>query len=422
MDNIKEGDKGNFEKLLPPVINTQNLSYDYNSIMHYGRSTFAIDRTKPTIVPLKKDVDIANPVSINCTFEAGYCGWKHLFMEPPAKINTWLRWSGGTYTDGTGPKNDHTIGTFEGHYLYSDAADRFLSIAKIQTPEFIAGDYCLIFWYHMYGKDMGSLRNAVGNLKRRWPSTTIPINIHSYFAVKVLPPVIQTQGLPYDYNSLTHYGRTSFSVDGKKPTIIPLKKGVTIGQRKGMSQLDIIQVQRFYGCKERKLIKMQPPGMVTPNCTFDSDLCGWTQVEILPPLKNNTWIRWRGETVNYHSGPVTDHTIKTFEGYYIYVNAFRNYNSVAKIQSPEIAPGTYCLTFWYHMYGRDMGSLFVNLVKNGIAWKIATLKGEQGNVWKQKKVFLQAPAGGKIEFEGIAGVMYRSDIAVDDVLLSPGKC
>lgn len=74
----------------------------------------------------------------------------------------------------------------------------------------------------------------------------------------MLPPVIQTQGLPYDYNSLTHYGRTSFSVDGKKPTIIPLKKGVTIGQRKGMSQLDIIQVQRFYGCKERKLIKMQP--------------------------------------------------------------------------------------------------------------------------------------------------------------------
>lgn len=55
-------------------------------------------------------------------------------------------------------------------------------------------------------------------------------------------------------------------------------------------------------------------GMVTPNCTFDSDLCGWTHVEILPPLMNNTWVRWRGETVNYHSGPVTDHTIKTFEG------------------------------------------------------------------------------------------------------------
>lgn len=245
---------------------------------------------------------------------------------------------------------------------------------------------------------------------------------HEHNFLKVLPPVIQTQGLPYDYNSLTHYGRTSFSIDGKKPTIIPLKEGVTIGQRKGMSQLDIIQVQRFYGCKERKLIKIQPSGMVTPNCTFDSDLCGWTHVEILPPLMNNTWVRWRGETVNYHSGPVTDHTIKTFEGYYIYVNAFRNYNSVAKIQSPEIAPGTYCLTFWYHMYGRDMGSLFVNLVKNGLTWKIASLKGEQGNVWKQKKVLLQAPAGGKIEFEGIAGVMYRSDIAVDDVLLSPGKC
>lgn len=198
MDNIKEGQKGNFVKLLPPVINTQNLSYDYNSIMHYDRFSFAIDRTKPTIVPLKKDADIGqrigmsqldivqlqrfygcperklvpvittNPVSVNCTFEAGYCGWKHLFMEPPAKINTWIRWSGGTHTDGTGPKTDHTIRTFEGHYLYSDASDRFLSIAKIQTPEFIAGDYCLIFWYHMYGKEMGSLRvNLVEGKQKR---------------------------------------------------------------------------------------------------------------------------------------------------------------------------------------------------------------------------------------------------------------
>nr|BAC16240.1 myosinase-III [Heterololigo bleekeri] len=245
---------------------------------------------------------------------------------------------------------------------------------------------------------------------------------HERNFMKLFPPDINTQGLPYDYNSLTHYGPTTFSVDHIKPTIIPLKEGVTIGQRQGMSQLDIVQLQRLYKCKERKLIKPQTPGMVTPNCTFDSDLCGWTLIDILPPLKNNTWTRWSGETVNYHSGPVTDHTFNTFEGFYIYVNAFKNYNSVAKIQSPEIAPGDYCLSFWYHMHGRDMGSLFVNLVKNGMAWKLRGLKGDQGNKWKQMKVFVQAPNGGKIEFEGIAGNMYRSDTAVDDVLLTPGSC
>lgn len=240
--------------------------------------------------------------------------------------------------------------------------------------------------------------------------------------VKVLPPLISTQGLPYDYNSLTHYGNTTFSVDGKKLTIVPLKKGVSIGQREGMSQLDIIQLQRLYGCKERKVIKPQTPGMVTPNCTFDSDFCGWTHVEILPPLKNNTWTRWRGESVNYRTGPVVDHTIKTFEGYYIFVNSFRNYHSVAKIRSPKISPGTYCLSFWYHMHGRDMGSLTVNLVRNGITWKIQSLKGEQGNEWKEMRVLVQAPEGGQIEFEGIAGSMYRSDLAVDDVTLFPGEC
>ena len=80
---------------------------------------------------------------------------------------------------------------------------------------------------------------------------------HERNFMKLSPPIITTQGLPYDYNSLTHYGPTTFSVDGQKPTIIPLKEGVTIGQRQGMSQLDIIQLQRFYGCKERKIIKPQ---------------------------------------------------------------------------------------------------------------------------------------------------------------------
>nr|BAC16239.1 myosinase-II [Todarodes pacificus] len=245
---------------------------------------------------------------------------------------------------------------------------------------------------------------------------------HARNFAKVLPPLISTQGLPYDYNSLTHYGVNTFAIDRSKPTIIPLKKGAAIGQRKGMSQLDIIQLQRLYGCKERKVIKPEPAGSVSPSCTFDSDLCGWTNIEVLPPLKNNTWTRWSGESENWHSGPTTDHTVKTFEGFYIYVNAFKNYNSVAKIQSPEITPGDHCFTFWYHMYGRDIGSLNVNLVNKGLSWTLKRLVGEQGNEWKQMKVHIQAPDGGKIEFEGVAGDLYRSDMAVDDVVLTPGKC
>lgn len=49
----------------------------------------------------------------------------------------------------------------------------------------------------------------------------------------------------YDYGSIMHYGPKDFSKNGKE-TIIPLKSGVTIGQRKGMSPIDIDTMNRIY--------------------------------------------------------------------------------------------------------------------------------------------------------------------------------
>lgn len=67
-------------------------------------------------------------------------------------------------------------------------------------------------------------------------------------------------------------------------------------------------------------------GLVTPNCTFDSDLCGWTHGEISPNVKNNTWIRENEETLTWKTGPSVDHTFGTFEGkntevHYFYRNS-----------------------------------------------------------------------------------------------------
>jgi hypothetical protein len=47
-----------------------------------------------------------------------------------------------------------------------------------------------------------------------------------------------------------HYGQTFFSIDGKSTTLLPLKDGVEIGQRKGLSPLDILQAKRLYMCRE----------------------------------------------------------------------------------------------------------------------------------------------------------------------------
>ncbi|XP_056128942.1 uncharacterized protein LOC130106735 [Lampris incognitus] len=53
---------------------------------------------------------------------------------------------------------------------------------------------------------------------------------------------------PYDYSSVMHYGKTAFSKNGRD-TITPLRSNVRIGQRDGMSELDILKINRLYNCK-----------------------------------------------------------------------------------------------------------------------------------------------------------------------------
>jgi Astacin (Peptidase family M12A) len=52
-ENIPEEAKVNFKKHEIDVLNSFDIEYDYDSVLHYSEFAFAIDKTKPTIVPLK---------------------------------------------------------------------------------------------------------------------------------------------------------------------------------------------------------------------------------------------------------------------------------------------------------------------------------------------------------------------------------
>jgi hypothetical protein len=67
---------------------------------------------------------------------------------------------------------------------------------------------------------------------------------------RILPATkIQLLGAPYDYGSLMHYGRKSFSKNGKE-TITPKDSSKEIGQRRGFSKIDIYKVNKLYGCNK----------------------------------------------------------------------------------------------------------------------------------------------------------------------------
>uniref|UniRef100_A0A8C3RQM5 Metalloendopeptidase n=1 Tax=Chelydra serpentina TaxID=8475 RepID=A0A8C3RQM5_CHESE len=70
-------------------------------------------------------------------------------------------------------------------------------------------------------------------------------------------------GLPYDYSSVMHYGANDFSNTSGKATIVPIPDpSVPIGQREGLSNLDVAKINKLYNCCSNVLHK--------PNDTFSS--------------------------------------------------------------------------------------------------------------------------------------------------------
>uniref|UniRef100_A0A8C1V9Q1 Metalloendopeptidase n=1 Tax=Cyprinus carpio TaxID=7962 RepID=A0A8C1V9Q1_CYPCA len=57
------------------------------------------------------------------------------------------------------------------------------------------------------------------------------------------------QNTTYDYGSIMHYGKTAFTTQAGKDTITPIPDAtVAIGQRQDMSNLDILRINKLYGC------------------------------------------------------------------------------------------------------------------------------------------------------------------------------
>jgi len=122
------------------------------------------------------------------------------------------------------------------------------------------------------------------------------------------------------------------------------------------------------------------------------------------------WTLRKTSTPSGGTGPQTDHSGK---GYYIYIETSnpRVPNDNAKLEfKPSLGSGATCISFYYHMFGRDVGALKVSV--NG---KQAFVKaGTQGDKWNKADFKVQEQAT-SVVFEGIRGKSWQGDIAIDDV-------
>jgi agmatine/peptidylarginine deiminase len=155
---------------------------------------------------------------------------------------------------------------------------------------------------------------------------------------------------------------------------------------------------------------------------FESDFGNYSNVS----GDDFDWTRDSGGTPSTGTGPSVDHTTGTSSGFYLYTEASNpnNPNKMALLESSCITDFTgysdAAVTFWYHMMGTQMGTLYVDVATNCTApsWTNEfSVSGNQGDVWQQADVDLTGYVGGdiKLRFRGVTGSGWSSDIAIDDI-------
>lgn len=162
--------------------------FDYDSVVMYGPYTAAIDPSLPTIktkydgysigqaVSLSRNdvnllqhiykcpldsshnVDVLGPLSFECHFHTDFCQ----FQQDTSDDFDWVLQQGPSSTLGTGPNADQSSGS--GSYALAIASGNYNKIARLITPTFPAGEYCIVLWLYAYGSDIGKLRVIESNV------------------------------------------------------------------------------------------------------------------------------------------------------------------------------------------------------------------------------------------------------------------
>ena len=157
--------------------------------------------------------------------------------------------------------------------------------------------------------------------------------------------------------------------------------------------------------------------------SFESGI-GWTQAS----GDDGDWVSLSVPTPSNSTGP----TAAAAGSQFVYLEASSNNtagaigsNATATLESPCFdltSESSASLTFQYHMYGADMGSLVLQ-ANNGAGWvDLWSLSGDQGNSWQSATINLANYAGTVVGFRfvGTTGDGWQSDMAIDAISVTTG--
>ncbi len=161
-------------------------------------------------------------------------------------------------------------------------------------------------------------------------------------------------------------------------------------------------------------------------CTFESGFGDWVNDA---SGDTNDWTLDSSGTPTGNTGPVVDHTKGTSAGYYLYMEtssgAAYTAGNTAILVGPSVLPGTQGLVvaFHYHMYGANIGTLYLEK-RTEYEWvPVWSLSGQQQTsgteAFRVAQVVIPSNNGKpvKLRFRGVAAGGGLGDMAIDDVIL-----
>ncbi|KAA0708776.1 Meprin A subunit beta [Triplophysa tibetana] len=244
---------------------------------------------------------------------------------------------------------------------------------------------------------------------------------HAHNFEKHSDKVSTSLGVPYDYNSVLHYSKTSFNKD-KEPTIvtkIPEFMDV-IGQRMEFSDSDVLKLNRLYNCSAGLTF--------LDSCQFEQpNICGMIQGEGV----NAKWTRVQSA----EGGPKTDFTVlgqcQGF-GYFMHFSTLTgNHGDKAYLESRLFYPtrGFQCLQFYHYNSGGDDDQLniwvrvYTDEESSGDLRLVEAISGGPKNSWELYHVSLQVSQKFRVVFEGVKGRhASKGGLSLDDINLSETQC
>nr|XP_002123301.1 meprin A subunit alpha-like isoform X1 [Ciona intestinalis] len=238
--------------------------------------------------------------------------------------------------------------------------------------------------------------------------------------------VVDDRRVRYDYDSVMHYGDTSFSSNGQ-PTIVTLDPAFqdVIGQRRTFSEGDVTKINRMYKCGDTLRYSY--------NCNYeDETVCGYVQ----DFTDSGDWVRHivgASPSVPVTGVlPTTDgSTGVAGEGSYMLLDTSAATSSMYSMKYKSTV-AQQCLEVSYYMDLQTGSTASLELAiatidpVNGdvlsVGSPVTTLSGDHEGLWMTERVTISAPSEYKLAIIGNGHNIAGDVIAIDDVSVLDKPC